>query len=94
MECQSVSPAPALIVPRRHILRAFALTGAGAALPIPLLHAETPESRIELQLAELTRALQQLYPESVLSASFRRRSPYETSFNPIGCGEIIAVVRT
>jgi hypothetical protein len=83
----------ALITHRRHFLRAFGLTAAGATLPIPLLLADTPELRIDLQLAELTRALQQLYPESILYASFRRRSPHETGFNPVDRGKIIAVVR-
>jgi len=85
---------PALITHRRHFLRAFGLTAAGATLPIPLLLADTPEQRIKLQLAELTRALQQLYPETVLSGSFRRRPPHEASLNPIGIGEIVALVRT
>jgi hypothetical protein len=84
---------PALITHRRHFLRAFGLTVAGATLPIPLLLADTPEQRIKLQLAELTRALQQLYPESVLYASFRRRPPHEAGFNPVNGGEIIAIVK-
>ena len=92
MECRPASSAPALIVPRRQILRAFGLTAAGATLPIALLHADTPERRIELQLAELSRALQALYPEASFMTDWRRRPP-SGHRDGLLAGDIIAVVK-
>ncbi|WP_407155139.1 hypothetical protein [Bradyrhizobium sp. STM 3557] len=91
MECFSAPPA--LIVPRRQFLRAFGLTAAGATLPISLLLAETPEQRVALQLAELTKVLQLLYPETRFATAWRHRNPCEEGCASLMPGEIIAVVK-
>src|SRR4051812_41273256 len=89
MEC----PAPALITQRRQFLRAFGLTAAGAALPIPLLLADSPEHSIKLQLDQLAQALQLLYPETQLAGSWRRRDRLATGFSTLAAGDIVAVIK-
>jgi hypothetical protein len=86
-------PEPALIAPRRYFLRALGLTVAGTTLPIPLLLADTPEHRIALQLEQLSQALQSLYPETTLIASWRQRDPREAGFSPLRPGDPVAMIR-
>jgi hypothetical protein len=87
-------PSCALITPRRHFLRAFGLTAAGATLPIPILLADTPAQRIELQLTALARSLNEIYPETELTTAFRQPDPtWEVGFSPLVDGDIVAVVR-
>jgi hypothetical protein len=59
-----------LITPRRNFLiRALGFTAAGATVSIPVLLADDPHKRAELHLAELVKALQEVYPHVRLSGA-------------------------
>jgi hypothetical protein len=52
-----------LITPRRNFLiRALGFTAAGATVSIPVLLADDPHKRAALHLAELVKAMQEIYP--------------------------------
>jgi hypothetical protein len=57
-----------LITPRRNFLiRALGFTAAGATVSIPVLLADDPHKRAALHMAELVKALQEIYPHVSLS---------------------------
>jgi hypothetical protein len=57
-----------LITPRRNFLvGALGFTAAGAAVSIPVLLADDPHKRAALHMAELVKALQEIYPHVRLS---------------------------
>jgi hypothetical protein len=80
---------PALIVRRNFLIRALGFTAAGAALPIPLIVAETAEARIAYHLQEACRALRELHPAASFHPAFRRPAPWEI----ITAGDIVAVIK-
>lgn len=58
-----------VITPRRNFLiRALGFTAAGATVSIPVLLADDPHKRAALHLAELTKAMQEIYPHVRLSS--------------------------
>lgn len=62
-----------IITPRRNFLiRALGFTAAGATVSIPVLIADNPQKRIDHHLQELTKALQEQYPEAKLIGRARR----------------------
>ncbi|MGJ5149901.1 hypothetical protein [Bradyrhizobium sp. HKCCYLR1023] len=78
------------LIARRHILvRALGITATGAALPLPLIVADTPEARIAHHLREACNALQELYPEARFQSAFRRRA----AFDLVCAGDIVAVIK-
>jgi hypothetical protein len=59
-----------LITPRRNFLiRALGFTAAGATVSIPVLLADDPHKRAALHLAELVKAMQEIYPHVRLSGA-------------------------
>ena len=57
-----------LITPRRNFLiRALGFTVAGATVSIPVLLADNPHKRAEIHMAELVKALKEIYPHVGLS---------------------------
>ena len=57
-----------LITPRRNFLiRALGFTAAGASVTIPVLLADDPHKRAALHMAELVKALKEIYPHVGLS---------------------------
>lgn len=90
MRTEVVSLEPAFIAPRRNFLvRVLGFTAAGAALPIPLIVADTAEARITHHLQEVCKALAELHPGASFHPGFRRRGPWEM----ISAGDIVAVVK-
>jgi hypothetical protein len=59
-----------LITPRRNFLiRALGFTAAGATVSIPVLLADDPHKRATLHLAELVKAMQEIYPHVRVSGA-------------------------
>jgi hypothetical protein len=80
-----------LITPRRSFLiRALGFTAAGATVSIPVLLADNPQKRVDYHLQELTKALQEQYPEAKLFGRARRWESWRGCTSP---GDIIATVR-
>ena len=79
-----------LITPRRNFLiRALGFTAAGATVSIPVLLADNPQKRVDYHLQELTKALQEQYPEAKLFGRVRRWESWRGCTSP---GDIIATV--
>jgi hypothetical protein len=80
-----------LITPRRNFLiRALGFTVAGASVAIPVLVVDDPQKRVNYHLREVTKALQEMYPEqTLLSAVYN----YDSWKGLIQAGDIIATVR-
>jgi hypothetical protein len=80
-----------LITPRRNFLiRALGFTAAGATIGIPLVLSDSPQKRVNYHLQELTKALQEQYPEATLLSSVRN---WDSWRGLIRAGNIIATVR-
>ena len=80
-----------LITPRRNFLvRALGFTVAGASVTIPVLVADDPQKRVDYHLQELTKALQEQYPEAELSGAARCWTNWRGCTSP---GDLIAVVK-
>jgi hypothetical protein len=76
-----------LITPRRNFLiRALGFTAAGATLAVPT----SPQKR---HLAELRKAIGDLYPECEFSGGYRDRMAEEVGFAALSPGVIVAVVK-
>jgi hypothetical protein len=79
-----------LITPRRNFLiRALGFTAAGATVSIPVLLADNPQKRVDYHLQELTKALQEQYPEAKLFGRARCWTAWRGCTGP---GDIIATV--
>jgi hypothetical protein len=79
-----------LITPRRNFLiRALGFTAAGATVSIPVLLADNPQKRVDYHLQELTKALQEQYPEAKLLGRARCSESWRGCTGP---GDIIATV--
>jgi hypothetical protein len=77
-----------LITPRRNFLiRALGFTAAGATVSVPVLLADNPQKRVDYHLQELTKALQEQYPEAKLLG---RARCWEAWRGCTGPGDIIA----
>jgi hypothetical protein len=80
-----------LITHRRNFLiRALGFTAAGATVSIPVVLADNPQRRVDYHLQELTKALQEQYPEAKLLGRARRWEAWRDCTSP---GDIIATVR-
>jgi hypothetical protein len=79
-----------LITPRRNFLiRALGFTAAGATVSIPVLLADNPQKRVDYHLQELTKALQEQYPEAKLIHRVRNWESWRGLTRP---GDPIATV--
>ena len=80
-----------LITPRRNFLiRALGFTAAGATVSIPVLLADDPQKRVDYHLQELTKALQEQFPEVPLLGRSRCWENWRGCTSP---GDIVATVR-
>jgi hypothetical protein len=80
-----------LITPRRNFLiRALGFTAAGASVTIPVLLTDNPQKRVDYHLRELTKALQEQYPEAILLSAVHN---WDSWRGLIQAGDIIAAVR-
>lgn len=80
-----------LIIPRRNFLiRALGFTAAGGTVSIPVLLADSPQKRVDYHLKELTKALQEQYPEAKLLGRARCWDSWRGCTSP---GDLIATVQ-
>lgn len=79
-----------IIAPRRNFLiRALGFTAAGATVSIPVLLADNPQKRVDYHLQELTKALQEQFPEVPLLGRSRCWENWRGCTSP---GDIVATV--
>jgi hypothetical protein len=72
------------------LIRALGFTAASATVSIPVLLADNPQKRVDYHLQQLTKALQEQYPEAKLLG---RTRCWEAWRGCTGPGDIIATVR-